>query len=291
MTSTVRVIVLYALAGVQTLTPTSEQSFEAASVKPAAPSSRPIYVMHGGPGTPNPGQITYLAVPLRALIKRAYGVEEYQLVGPKWMETSKYDIVAKVPKDTDKATLGILLQNLLAQRFQMKCHYENVEVPGYHLLIASNGPRMKEAAAPPPTSDITKHAAVPENDYDALPRDDKGLPEFLPGARRRGIIPLPGGVTRISGRMQTMKDIEAMCRNNTEAPIVDQTGLTGTYDFNLDYAPLGVMPSGASTANIEITATDFATSLRQQLGLYLAKAMVPTKVLVIERALRMPTEN
>src|SRR5258708_40362887 len=83
-------------------TPEPLPSFEVASIKPAAPMQpgRMMIGTRGGPGTSDPGQMKFTNNSLRDLIQNAYDVKSYQITGPSWMETERFDILAKVPKDT-----------------------------------------------------------------------------------------------------------------------------------------------------------------------------------------------
>src|SRR5262249_3697028 len=125
-----------------------QPSFEVASIKPAAPPSDPHRIMvgmRGGPGTPDPGQISYFNVTLRNVLMTAYDVKDYQISGPGWLGSERYDIIAKVPPGTTKEQLRLMLQNLLAERFQVSLHHESKELPMFALVVAKGGPKMKEA--------------------------------------------------------------------------------------------------------------------------------------------------
>src|SRR3954447_2817569 len=92
------ILLMPSFAAAQTV-PTSAPEFEAASVKPV-PLGTPYGGMMGGPGSSSPGQIHYDATTLRAVISRAYGVQRFQVVGPKWFDDERFDIVAKIPPGT-----------------------------------------------------------------------------------------------------------------------------------------------------------------------------------------------
>src|SRR5580658_4391787 len=109
----------------QTTAPTL--SFEVATIKAAAPpimkgsgdgNMRVAMFMskQGGPGTSDPGQIAYSSMSLKSLMVAAYGVKTYQVSGQNWMDTERFDIVAKVPKGSSKDDVKLMLQNLLADR-------------------------------------------------------------------------------------------------------------------------------------------------------------------------------
>lgn len=124
-------------------------TFEVASVKPAAPPTpgRMQIMMRGGPGTSDPGQATFSNVTQRMLLAKAYGVQDYQISGPGWLDSERYEIVAKVPKGTTEEQFKVMLQNLLADRFKLTLHHETKDLPRYELVVAKNGPKLKEAAA------------------------------------------------------------------------------------------------------------------------------------------------
>src|SRR5580658_7705186 len=112
-------------------------SFEVASVKPSPPSpDGAIRVMvRGGPGTSDPGQITYRGRSLKDLISSAYGVKSFQVSGPGWLDTERYDIAAKIPEGTTKEQFNVMMQNLLAERFKLALRREKKEFPLYELTI------------------------------------------------------------------------------------------------------------------------------------------------------------
>ncbi len=97
------------------------EEFEVASVKPSAPvpPTGGVYFgpARGGPGTPDPGLITWTYTSLRNLLMTAYDVKTYQVSGPDWLMTERYDIVARVPAGATKEQVNVMWQNLLAERF------------------------------------------------------------------------------------------------------------------------------------------------------------------------------
>jgi hypothetical protein len=127
------------------------QTFEVASVKPAAPitGNRIMVMMRGGPGTPDPGQITYTNVSLQNVLINAYGVKGFQISGPGWLDSERYDIVAKVPRGATKEQFMGMLQNLLAERFKLTLHREKKDLPMYALVVGKNGPKLKESVDGP----------------------------------------------------------------------------------------------------------------------------------------------
>ncbi len=108
-------------------------AFEAASVKPAAPS--PI----SGRVTVSGDRVTYAHTSLLNVLARAYGVKRYEVDGPSWIFQERYDIVAKAPDNTPKDQIPLMLQALLTERFQLKLHRESREMSVY-LLVTGKGP-------------------------------------------------------------------------------------------------------------------------------------------------------
>ena len=124
------------------------QSFEVASIKPSAPtqSGRIMIGMRGGPGTDDPGQMTFTNTSIGDLIQSAYDVKSFQVTGPGWLQTERFDVVAKVPAGTTKEDSRIMLQHLLADRFKLVLHRSTKDASIYALLVAKGGPKLKESA-------------------------------------------------------------------------------------------------------------------------------------------------
>src|ERR1039457_7369094 len=122
-------------------------TFEVASVKPAEPQpmGQMRIMMSGGPGTPDPGQLTYSNASLKDILINAYGVKGYQISGPKWLDSERFDIVAKIPMGATKEQFRLMLQNLLAERFKLTLHHETKELPMYALVVGKGGHKLKES--------------------------------------------------------------------------------------------------------------------------------------------------
>src|SRR5260370_26374230 len=119
--------------------------FEVASVKlhtAASPSS-------GRSGIDEtPGLVRIEDLPLKIVIGIAYGVKEFQIEGPRWLEDVRIDIDAKPPAGYKHAQLQLLLRNLLADRFKLAVHHESKEVPAFALVVAKGGSKLHEATKP-----------------------------------------------------------------------------------------------------------------------------------------------
>ena len=129
-------------------------TFEVASVKPAEPQTGMgiRVMMRGGPGSADPGQITYSNVSLKNVLTIAYAVKGYQINGPKWLDSERFDIVAKIAKGATKEQFQLMLQNLLAERFKLTLHHETKELPMYALVVGKSGPKLKESVEEDPAA-------------------------------------------------------------------------------------------------------------------------------------------
>jgi uncharacterized protein (TIGR03435 family) len=306
-------------------TPEALPSFEVASVKPAAPmiAGRMMIGMRGGPGTPDPGQITYTNVSIKNVLTNAYNVKGYQIQGPDWLDSVRFDIAAKVPQGTTKDQMRLMLQSLLAERFKLTLHHTTKEMPMYALVVAKGGPKLKESPEDPPATDAAgPNAGGPGGPSRAFnPGDIKmgkhGFPQLPPGAGRGGMMMMNmNGRMRMQAGKQTMSGFVDMLANQLDRPVVDQTGLTGKYDYTLEFAPdetqRGMMKGamaglpmpmpppgggpggeaggGPGAPDAQSGPTIFS-ALQEQLGLKLEAKKGPVDFLVIDSVEKTPTEN
>jgi uncharacterized protein (TIGR03435 family) len=304
-------LVVFASCAAWAQTVENSPAFEVASVKPAAPiiGNRIMVGMRGGPGTPDPGQITYNNVTVKGVLTNAYGVKGFQISGPGWLDSERYDIVAKVPRGATKEQFMVMLQNLLTERFKLTLHREKKDLPMYALVVGKNGPKMKESvedAAPKgggPADDPSPAPGKP-----ALDRD--GFPVLPPAAAGRTAVSLAlmNGNVRMTASKQPMSGLAEDLSRQLDLPVVDMTGLTGKYDFTLYFSPEGLagmrLPAGlapppgegggempaASTPDGQSSPSLFA-ALQEQLGLRLEQRKGPVELLVIDHLERAPIEN
>ena len=288
-------------------------SFEVASVKPAAPiTGNAIRVMmRGGPGSPDPGQITYSNVTVKNVLMNAYGVKGFQISGPGWLDSERYDIVAKLPRGATKAESMAMLQNLLAERFKLTLHREKKDLPMYALVVGKNGPKMKEAVDEP----APKSGGPADGPGAAMGRIAVGKDGFpvLPGRGATAMM-LMNGNARMTASGQSMAGLAEMLSGQLDLPVMDMTGLTGNYDFTLYFAPEGGLalkagllappppPAGpppgeggpdmpaASAPDGQSNPSLFA-ALQEQLGLKLEQRKGPVDLLVIDHLEKAPVEN
>jgi uncharacterized protein (TIGR03435 family) len=273
---------------------TGTLTFEVASVKPSAPGWEKggVYFgpARGGPGTADPAQITWTFARFRDLLMTAYDVKTYQLIGPAWLDTERFDVVAKVPAGATKEQVNVMWQNLLAERFGVKVHHEPKEFQVEDLVVAKGGSKLKETA-----EDVT-----------ALP--SPGPPNF-----KNGVLTGPGMVTTIMlggnsrgsaraiAKAQPLSKLTTMLTAQMNRPVLDTTGLNGLYDFTLEFTidvsalplPPGAPapPPGAPGPGASDPEPDIAAAVQQQLGLRLVGGRANLDMVVIDKAGKIPTEN
>jgi uncharacterized protein (TIGR03435 family) len=235
-------------------------SFAVASVKPTDLSLGQQIDMRALPG----GTVTATAVTLKFLITVAYGVQNVQISGgPGWVDTAKFDLLAK-PADGVKPQILPMLQSLLEDRFKLVVQRETRELSVYELKLAKAGgplgPNLKESSA------------------GACPVDSPAV----------GTIPCGGFVLdrgRLAGNKDQLSALTKPLSGIVDRPVVDKTGLTRRFDLILEWSPdMG----GAANSNSGLPS--IFTALQEQLGLKLEAAKEPTEMLIIERA-EKPSEN
>src|SRR5580700_693658 len=187
--------------------------------------------------------------------------------GPAWIDSDRYDIVAKAPSEV-RPNLDeqmSMLRKLLADRFQLTFHREQKELRVYALTIAKGGPKLKESAVSP----------------DALP---EGPPPL--------IFVVSPQLVRLPGRNATMAELASvMQRAALDYPVLDKTGLSARYDFDLEFTPDETVFGGALGVGADdAVAPNLFAAISQQLGLRLEAARGSVEALVIDRVER-PSEN
>jgi uncharacterized protein (TIGR03435 family) len=276
--------------------PPAAPTFEVASIKPSTPqqAGRMMMRQRGGPGTPDPSQYSVEGFPLSRVIQQAYGVQSYQISGPSWIDSERYDIVAKVPPGTTKEQFQLMLQGLLAERFKLVAHKETKELPTYALVVAKGGPKMKESPKEDP--DAAKDAPPPQPQ---VGRD--GRPQMPKGGRGMMVMMGPKGLHAEAAR-STMAQLADFLSNQLGRPVLDATGLTAQYDYAIDFSPEGLasmkgMPmmapppgtGGGADGGPEGGGSIF--SAVQDLGLTLESRKGQVALIVVDSVNKTPTEN
>jgi uncharacterized protein (TIGR03435 family) len=223
--------------------------FEVASVKAS---------MGGPQGVWNEGsheRLRMLNMTLKAIIAESYGIKGHDVFGPGWIDSERFEIIAKISPETAKlpekqrdAAMQSMAQNLLADRFKLKLHRETREMPVYMLRSAKGGAKISRAG--PPSSDWVR-ATIRRGELKA---------QQMPMAQLLSIL---GGIL--------------------EREVLDETGIDGVFDINLEWAP-------DEAAAVAQAKPSLFTALQEQAGLKLEARKVDKEVLVVDHAER-PTEN
>jgi uncharacterized protein (TIGR03435 family) len=263
--------------------PAARPEFEVASVKKSAPAVA---------GQVNIGvhidsaMVRYSTLPMRSYIRMAYRVNDYQVLGPDWLATENFDIAAKLPEGATRAQLPEMIQSLLAERFKLVLHRDKKEFPVYALVVAKTGPKLKES---PPDSSPGANTTVDVN---------------VTAGRGGGVIDMGIGSSigygrdRLEAKKVTLSALAGAVERLLDRPVVDMTGIAGSYDFSLEYSwdelrSLVRTSSGGATelpANSDAPGNSIFTSLAA-FGLRLEPRKAPIEVLVVDRIERTPTEN
>jgi uncharacterized protein (TIGR03435 family) len=218
------------------------------------------------------GRFTAKNQPLRALIAVAYNLTSGEVSGgPTWVDSDHYDISGVVPGviRTTPDTSRAILQKFLADRFKLTFHREQKEVTIYALTVAESGSKLKES------STVSSRAFSGQS-----------------LGPRVGIVVYPESIV-LPGHKATMADLSSMLQRFTlDCPVIDKTGLSGKYNFELRFTPDSSQFSGSfKEMNIDNFADpDLFIAIQEQLGLKLEPTKRLAEVLVID-SIERPSEN
>jgi len=286
---------LLAGAALSTQTPQAAQTlppvFEVASVKPNDSNS-------GNSSTDDRnGGFTAVNMALRRLIAIAYRLhpvlDRDRVVGPGWIDTARFDINAKAPPNTPIDRIPDLLRALLAERFKMVARTELREAPIYALVLARPGGKFGPRLTPSsldcskPDARFLDSAGV---NAGSAPIDE------TPRCGLQSNRDANGAIIRGGGR--TMGDLAKNLTGRTDRPVIDRTGLTGAFDFVLQFTPEGLapradpstVPRAGGQAGPSTDGTSLFTALQEQLGLKLEAQRSPVEFIVIDHIER-PSPN
>jgi uncharacterized protein (TIGR03435 family) len=216
----------------------SAQNFEIESVKRSAPGTGSDTI----PAQPDPMRINYPGVTLKSVLALAYGIAPDLIVGPKWLGDERFDIVATLPAGATPQQVPLMLQHLLAERFGVTVHEDNKTTAFYALVPAKGGVKMKNVEKPEISATVD------------LASDNIQLKGYTMPAFARFLTTAMGH------------------------PVVDETGLQGSFDITL-YLSMADIKTGKIRVAI------------QQLGLTFENRTGPVKSLVVDKANKVPTEN
>ena len=226
--------------------------------------------------SPAAGRFTATAVTVGALLRIAYRIQPYQLVGaPAWIATKRYDIAAKA-EDNPAPSQQVLLRALLKDRFGLVVRNETREVPVFALVVARRdgklGPLLIKSSF-----DCAAYLAGPRPPPD---------PSRTPNCATRI------GLGTLFGRAISMAQLATSLAPFVGRFTVDHTGLTGGFDVELTWTPGQAFPNAAGLPDPppDSSGPSIFTALQEQLGLKLVSEKAPVAVLVVDH-LEEPSAN
>jgi uncharacterized protein (TIGR03435 family) len=235
----------------------SFDEFEVASIKPAPPDAAGRWIR-----MTSTNEFTAKNHVLQTLIAAAYNLNPRAIAGgPTWVNSDRYDIVARTPGGVrpDLNEQMAMLRKLLSDRFHLTFHREQRELRAYSLTIAKGGPKLKEST---PSADASPQGPPPL------------------------IFVVSPQLVRLPGRNATMAELASvMQRAALDDPVLDKTGLTGRYDFDLEFTPDESVFGGALGKGADDSAKPgLFAAIQQQLGLRLEAGRGLVAVLAIDHA-------
>jgi uncharacterized protein (TIGR03435 family) len=245
---------------------------------------------------------------LADLIRVAYRVKAYQVSGPDWMATERFDVLAKLPEGASREQVPEMLQALLAERFKLAVHRESKEHAVYALVVGKNGPKLKESA---PDADAPAGGGAPTAlDVHVSGRGENTQVSISGGPIGTAHMSMgPNGTMRLEALKMNMAALADTLSRFFDRPVVDLTELKGTYQVVVDLSmddlrtaarTMGIIGPGmgggrdgarppADAASDPAGLSIFAAV--QQLGLKLEPRKVPIDFVVIDHLEKVPTEN
>jgi uncharacterized protein (TIGR03435 family) len=239
--------------------PDSSPTFAVATIKPSPPGAQLSILTRGR-------RFSTTAASLGDLVAFAYGIHPKQITGgPDWVESDKFDVLAESESESppNPKQLKPMVQKLIADRFRLSFHRGTKELAVYEILPGRNSPQLNLAKS---NSDSNSAAGVGFKGLGAMTVKNATIADFA-GFLQRYVM---------------------------DRPVVDRSGISGRYDFTLDWTPdefqlssrAGQSPPSAAGSD----APDLYTAIQQQLGLKLQSAKLPIEVLVVDRVAK-PSEN
>jgi uncharacterized protein (TIGR03435 family) len=269
-------------------------AFEAASIHPIPPGQGDgkRSPMTGGPGTKDPTHFSWRNCKLLWLMTKACQLKNYQLSGPGWLNTQRIDLTANVPAGVSRADFRVMLQHLLAERFDCGVHWDTKELAIYRLIESKQGRKFKDAAPPVVSTPAASSEKPPE-----LKLGSDGYPDLRNQSVESAAI---GNRVRFRLANASVSDLIIRLEDQVDLPVLDGTGLQGRYDFTLSWIAserfavamaVSDQSEAASSAATDDLGPTLFEALERQLGLRLEQTKGPVKVLVVDHMKQLPTEN
>lgn len=312
----------------------TKPAFEVATVKPSPPMDmvKMAAALQAGGKLPIGANVDglraeYRYLDLRSLMSLAYGVKPYQINGPDWMATTRFDIVAKMPDGSKKEDAPKMLQSLLEERFKLTTHRASVEHPVLALVVAKGGPKLKASTETPVAIDENAPLKPGESKMDGsdgpvrvkvdVTNGSSVIDMGLKGKMSYRLNPatrtfhVDFSMTTMTGFADMVTQLFSLIGGTGGRQVVDMTGIQGNYDATIDLSLMDLMamvkaagadipagaPGGAGGPGDVTAAADPAgggTSLSdavQSMGLKLESRKAMVDQLIVDHIEKTPTEN
>jgi len=222
---------------------------------------------------------------LKELIVIAYRIQPFQVSGgPAWLDSARYDVIAKPEKKPQQGEIQLMLQSLLADRFQLTVHRETKELPVYALAVARKDGKLGAGLAE------SKEGVCTQPDPNKLPppREPGKAPTLFCGQMMMSL-------NHLSAVGVPVENMIPMLSRLLGRTIIDKTGLTAKFDIKMDWTPdesqtIQLPPDAPKPAVSDATGSSIFTALQEQLGLKLESQKGPVEIFIVERA-EKPSEN
>ncbi len=303
----------------------AKPEFEVASVKPSAPldTGKMAASIQAGQmprlgAHVDPGRAEYSYMTLKQLIANAYSVKGYQVQGPDWLDSERFDIEAKIPDGVSQDNAPLMLQALLEDRFKLSAHRETKDRPVLALVVGKNGPKMQEEKDAPPaldpnaplkpgetqvdTPDGPARMSIGQNGQATVNMGTKGSITYKANPSTMA-IQLDAHSVTMAGFADMLSQFAQMGGGGRQ--VVDMTGLRGNYDLAFDFPIQDLLnmmrsagiapPPGAAMPQAEGAPDPGGTSTLNEsveaLGLKLEPRNAPVEDVVVDHIEKAPTEN
>jgi uncharacterized protein (TIGR03435 family) len=287
--------------------PAQPLSFEVASVKAAGPLDPSAIVagkMRIGMKV-DAARVDIGMFSLADLVRVAYRVKGYQVQGPDWITTERFNVTAKLPEGAKEDQVPEMLQTLLAERFKLTIHRMSKEQNVYALTVAKDGPKMKPAE---PETAESKAAASAASGTIKMSGDIQGKGVVVAGGSNgnQTKMTMSNGLMHMENSRLAMDRFVELLARFVDKPVVDQTELKGEYQVAIDLSMedlksvarssgmMNAATAGPAAGGAAVEAADPSSSVFtsvKQLGLKLEPRKAPVEMIVVDHAERTPTEN
>jgi bla regulator protein BlaR1 len=261
-------------------TPADRPKFEAATIRPCRPNSQGVGGVGNGSMGTSPGRLHAKCVTVTGLIRFAYitfadpGIttifgHDPLSGGPDWAKSEEYDIEAKAEgTPAGQLMMGPMLQVLLQDRFKLKIDRETRETPVYALIVAKGGPKLKQV------------------------EEGRCAPADIATMRNSCGLLAAGANSSVQFFGYSLDKTSDWLSRRLDRPVINKTGITGLFDFRLEYAPANTSAAAPNdpTFSDPLGRPSIFTAVQEQLGLKLESTRGPGEFLVIDHV-EKPSEN